>query len=45
MKKKWIASIAFTMMLGIGITIYCLFFEHSKLSELTSDGEWELLVF
>ncbi|MDP4136785.1 MAG: hypothetical protein Q8931_12905 [Bacillota bacterium] len=42
MKKKWIASIAFTMMLGIGITIYCLFFEHSKLSELTSDGEWEL---
>ncbi|MCJ2148204.1 hypothetical protein [Bacillus sp. B19-2] len=42
MKKKWIASIAFTMILGIGITIYCLFFEHNKLSGVTSNGEWEL---
>ncbi|MCY7968176.1 hypothetical protein MOB49_13940 [Bacillus haynesii] len=38
MKKKWIASITFTMVLGIGITIYCLFFEQNKLSGVTSNG-------
>ncbi|MCY8613021.1 hypothetical protein [Bacillus haynesii] len=42
MKKKWIASIIFTMVLGIGITIYCLFFEQNKLSGATSNGEWEV---
>ncbi|MCY9278143.1 hypothetical protein MOF38_09660 [Bacillus haynesii] len=42
MKKKWIALISFTIVLGIGITIYCLFFEHNRLSGVTSNGEWEV---